>query len=325
MTRDTSSLQEAKMLLEVLKRIPLNRKISTTDLHQQLTAAGYELSRRTLQRYLKALSESDMGVQCDDKSKPFGYRRLLNSNDLDRVGLGADGALLLLLAREHLRYQMPPDLTNSLSYLFDAAENYMHTASGSSPEKRWLSKVRFVSGSLPLCPPMIRPLIFNKVSEGLFKQVKLDIVYFKSVNEEEVQLRVSPLGLVQQDVRLYLVCCYEDTTQIRNLALHRIKKVELTTFIAEEPKGFDLQQYVDRSPFNYGNAQKVLLEMVFKNRQTALILRETPFNRMQKLEERRDGTFKLTVEVADTVLLTGWIEAWREKAGIISVKKTPIQ
>ena len=61
--------------------------------------------------------------------------------------------------------------------------------------------------------------------------------------------------------------------------------------------------------------------MVFKNRQTALILRETPFNRMQKLEERRDGTFKLTVEVADTVLLTGWIEAWREKAGIISVKK----
>ena len=92
MTRDTSSLQEAKMLLEVLKRIPLNRKISTTDLHQQLTAAGYELSRRTLQRYLKALSESDMGVQCDDKSKPFGYRRLLNSNDLDRVGLGADGA-----------------------------------------------------------------------------------------------------------------------------------------------------------------------------------------------------------------------------------------
>ena len=136
---------------------------------------------------------------------------------------------------------------------------------------------------------------------------------------------MSPLGLVQQDVRLYLVCCYEDTTQIRNLALHRIKKVELTSFIAEEPKGFDLQQYVDRSPFNYGNAQKVLLEMVFKNRQTALILRETPFNRMQKLEERRDGTFKLTVEVADTVLLTGWIEAWREKAGIISVKKTPIQ
>ena len=253
MTRDTSSLQEAKMLLEVLKRIPLNRKISTTDLHQQLTAAGYELSRRTLQRYLKALSESDMGVQCDDKSKPFGYRRLLNSNDLDSVGLGADGALLLLLAREH------------------------------------------------------------------------DIVYFKSENEEEVQLRVSPLGLVQQDVRLYLFCCYEDTTQIRNLALHRIKKVELTTFIAEEPKGFDLQQYVDRSPFNYGNAQKVLLEMVFKNRQTALILRETPFNRMQKLEERRDGTFKLTVEVADTVLLTGWIEAWREKAGIISVKKTPIR
>ena len=58
------------MLLEVLKRIPLNRKISTTDLHQQLAAAGFELSRRTLQRYLKALSESDMGVQCDENRSP---------------------------------------------------------------------------------------------------------------------------------------------------------------------------------------------------------------------------------------------------------------
>ena len=81
-------------------------------------------------------------------------------------------------------------------------------------------------------------------------------------------------------------------------------------------EGFRLATVRHRSPFNYGNAQKVLLEMVFKNRQTALILRETPFNRMQKLEERRDGTFKLTVEVADTVLLTGWIEAWREKAAL---------
>ena len=84
-----------------------------------------------------------MGVRRDDKSKPFGYRRLLNSNDLDRVGLGADGALLLLLAREHLRYQMPPDLTNSLSYLFDAAENYMHTASDRHPKN--FGSARFAS------------------------------------------------------------------------------------------------------------------------------------------------------------------------------------
>lgn len=324
MARESSALDEAQLMLEVLKRIPLNQKISTTDLHLQLEAAGYQMSRRTLQRYLKKLSEGDMGVQCDDKSKPFGYRRVLNASDLDRVGMGADGALLLLLAREHLKYQMPPDLIKSLSYLFDAAENYMRSAAGSTPEKRWLSKISVVGGGLPQCPPLIKPSIFNKVSEGLFKQKQLEIVYTKSEGEEEVRLLVSPLGLVQQEVRLYLVCCYADTDQIRNLALHRMKKVDLTDFSALEPKGFDLKAYIDKSPFNYGNGKKIRLELIFKNKQTALNLKETPFNRRQKIEKLKDGLFKLTVDIMDSVLLTGWIEMWREKAGIVSVKKTDL-
>lgn len=325
MARYTSSLQEAILLLEILKRIPLNRKITTTELLSQLEAAGFSLSRRTLQRYLKSLSESDFGVQCDDKSKPFGYRRLLQSSDLDRVGLGADGALLLLLAREHLRYQMPPDLTKSLSYLFDAAEDYMKRASGAAPEKRWLNKVRVVSSSLPMCPPKIRPDIFNKVSEGLFKQVKLDIIYFRGESQEEVRIRVSPLGLVQQDVRLYLVCCYEDGESIRNLALHRIKQADVTSFHADEPKGFDLQVYLSDQPFNYEKSQKVRLEMVFKSKQTALVLKETPFNRTQTIAELSDGSFLLIVEIADSLLLKGWLETWKEKAEIISIKKFPLR
>lgn len=325
MARDTSSFQEAKLLLEILKRIPLNRKISTTDLLSQLELAGFGLSRRTLQRYLKALSGSEFGVQCDDKSKPFGYRRMLKPSDLDQVGLGADGALLLLLAREHLRYQMPPDLTKSLSYLFDAAEDYMKRASGAAPEKRWLSKVQVVSSALPMCPPMIRPDIFNKVSEGLFKQVKLDIVYFRGESQEEIQIRVSPLGLVQQDVRLYLVCCYEDGASIRNLALHRIKQVALTGFPADEPHGFDLQHYLTEHPFNYEKSEKVRLEMIFKSKRTALVLKETPFNRSQKIRELPDGSFMLSVEIMDSLPLKGWLEMWREKAEIVSVKKYPIK
>lgn len=321
--RESTSLNEAKLLLNVLKRIPLNRKITTSEIYEQLTAAGFKMHRRSLQRYLKALTEGDMGVECDKKSIPFGYRRTLSTNDLDRVGIGADGSLLLLLAREHLRYQMPPDLTNSMSYLFDAAERFMTENSKSAPEKQWLSKVCFVSGTLPQLPPLIRPKIFNTVSEALFKQKKLDVLYSTSEGEE-FERRISPLGLVQQDVRLYLVCCYDDTTQIRNFALHRIRSAKLTNFAAEEPKGFDLRRYVDAGPFNYGRSEMVRLELIFTNKQTAVNLRETPFKRDQLIEELPDGTYKLTVDIEDSMPLKGWLAMWREKAGVISEKKTPL-
>ena len=81
MARDTSSLQEAKMLLEVLKRIPLNRKISTTDLHQQLMAASdsasaLEQAKAGARRQHQALRDPSHWNLIDaDSRKVWTYRR----------------------------------------------------------------------------------------------------------------------------------------------------------------------------------------------------------------------------------------------------------
>ena len=321
MPRDSSCLQEAMLLLEVLKRIPLSRKITTSELFQQLEAAGFTISRRTLQRYLKALIEAEMGVTCDTKSIPYGYRRMLNSNDLDRVGLGPEGSLLLLLTREHLRYQMPPEMTKSLSYLFEAADRMMAEKHRGSLEKKWLDKVCFVTNSLPMLPPNIIPRIFNNVAEGLFQQKKLRITY-KGLGKEETERTVSPLGLVQQDVRIYLVCSLEESGKLRHFAIHRMKEVEVTDFSAVCPDNFNLRDYVRDGKFIYGKKGLVRLELFFKNKDTARILQETPFNEGQTIEQLPDGSFKLTVVIEDSNNLKGWIESWREDAEIVDVKKT---
>lgn len=317
---------EARCIIEVLKRIPrAPAKITSRKIVEMLKGTPYALRLRTAQRYLKMLTEQDFGVVCDDKSKPYGFSRVLKGSDLGLVGLDADGALLLLLAREHLRYQIPVTLKDSLGHLFNAAEEFMANSYGAEPGNQWLQNVQIVSSSLPMMPPLIVPRLFETVSKALYQRLKLDIEYEKTPGSLPEERRISPLGLVQQDARLYLVACYDDTTQIRTFALHRIRQAKITEFSAAAPKDFNLRRYLESEHFNFGKAPTVDLEIIFTSPQTYFNLLETPFNRSQKLEALPEGKFRLNVRIADSLPLKGWIEMWRERAGILSVNKTPVK
>lgn len=187
-----------------------------------------------------------------------------------------------------------------------------------------MQKVAFVPDSISLMPPRILTRIFEGVSEGLYRDSKLDIEY-QNVNGECKKRTVSPLGLVQQEHRLYLICKFDGYDDIRHLALHRIKTVEVLDFPADRPKNFRLQEYISQRHVNYSNGRKVRFTVEFTNPATKTILEETPFNRTQTLEELPDGAWRLTAIMDDTVLLDGWAAAWKEIAGIRFVEKVPIE
>lgn len=321
MARTTSTMAEARLMLDVYDRIPTGRKITTTELHDSLEMSGIKMPRRSLQRYLQGLVNSDMGVIVDRSRKPYGFTREVTRRDLEHIGLSPSGALLLLLAREHLHNLLPSNVTKSLGYLFDAADQYLNSESGKSKHVQWLEKVAFVGNSLPMLSPRVIPGVLDAVSEALFKQVCLQVKYMKG-NGQIIEEEVTPLGLVQQDVRLYLVCAYGDPMKIRNFALHRIESVKLTDKLASVPMDFSLKEYVAQKVFNYGSGKKIILQIVFTNPETALNREETPFNETQKIEKLPDGKYRLTVQIEDSILLRGWIESWRERAGMESVKMT---
>lgn len=140
------------------------------------------------------------------------------------------------------------------------------------------------------------------------------------------QKNVSPLGLVQQDIRLYLVCRFDGYTDIRHLALHRINDATLLNDWAPKEKNFDIKTYVKEHHFNYSNVdtRTVLLTMEFVNEITALNLTEAPFNRTQTINKLDNGHYELNVEIEDSLLLNGWINTWKDIAGIVRIEKKPI-
>lgn len=125
---------------------------------------------------------------------------------------------------------------------------------------------------------------------------------------------VAPLGLVQQDSRLYLICRFEHFDNVVHLALHRFKRAEVTDFPAVRPRDFDLQGYVNDRHFNFSNGAWIHWILEFESDQTARNLTETPFNTSQVLEKREDGIWHLEVDIQDSMLLDGWVAMWKEKA-----------
>ena len=320
-----STINEVLLLIAVLQRIPKNRWVSSTEIRKGLAAEGIDLMPRRLQRFLVALVECEaFHIEVDRRGKPYGYRRNAPDSTLDESSLTPQESLLLRLCQERLKYQLPPCITEAMEPLFSASKTALNENGKSAKTREWLQKVAFVSDTVPMMPPKIKPRIFNAVSEALYRDSKLRVKFHNSRGEENEAV-VSPLGLVQQVQRLYLICQFEGYNKIRHLALHRMDEAEVTAFPSVRPQYFSLSQYVASRHFNYSNGGKIHLLIEFTNPETAVNLSETPFNPTQTLQQLEDGAWRLEADMDDTVQLTGWIEAWRERGGFRKVEKTPIE
>ena len=72
MARQMNAINQAMLYLEVIKRIPRHRFISTVEIQNSLRASGIEVQTLTLQRYLKQLYESgNLPLERDDRTKPY--------------------------------------------------------------------------------------------------------------------------------------------------------------------------------------------------------------------------------------------------------------
>ena len=324
MARQMNAINQALLYLEVIKRIPRHRFISTVEIQNSLRASGINVQILTLQRYLKQLYESgNLPLERNDNGRPFSYRMGTDSTPFPFTKLSPQEALMLRLIEANLHYQLPGKLNRAMEPFFDAARQTLSETQGKiTHENEWLNKVAVVSNTLPQIPPSIKPRIFEAVSNALFENKKLKITYQNAEGKEKTKT-VSPMGLVQQDIRLYLVCRFDGYQDIRHLALHRIKNAELLTEPAQKELNFDIKTYVKEHHFNYTNSETkmVRLTLVFTNEATALNLTEAPFNRTQKIEKLEDGRYRLTVKIEDSLLLDGWINTWRDIAGIVSVEK----
>lgn len=314
MPRRPETIETLRVVLEMLKRIPRTRKISAPELHAQLKTAGLERDLRTVQRQLDALTEA-FDIERDDRSKPYGYRWKEKAQGLSLPGLNERESLLLALAEQHLQNLLPARIGKSLEAFFEQARRNLGPLTKAPKEREWLNKVRVVSTTQPLLPPNISVGVFEHVSNALYANVWLDVVY-KNAGGKSTKAMVMPLGLAQQGTRLYLICRFQGFNDERSLALHRIVRARASTLTFERPKGFNLERFDDEGRFSFGHGKKVRLRFRI-DKEVGLHLLESPLSQDQKVQVF-DQEYEITATVTDSAQLTWWLRSFGDAVSVVS-------
>lgn len=325
MPKRPDNLETVLLALELLRRIPRRGKISAPELHEQIVAAGLNRDLRTIQRQLEVLS-AHFAIDRDDSSKPFGYQWKEQAPGLSLPSLTEQEALLLMLAKRHLDSLLPAPLMKSMDGFFRQASSRLLDSTNRKPEREWLDKVRVVSATQPLLPPLLRHGVFEQVSEALYGNRWLHVNYRNAVGKQSAS-DVMPLGLVQQGPRLYLVCRFLQHDNERSLALHRIESAKVSTRTFERPPEFDLARYEDDGRFGFGDGHRIRLHFCI-TKDAGQHLCETPLAADQTVREQGDH-LRISATVVETAQLTWWLrgfgeEVWRIKRTRVSPRSRSV-
>ena len=319
MPKRPDTFETVMLALELLRRIPRNHKISASELHKQLTQAGITRELRTVQRQLEMLVEH-FDIECDDRSKPYGYRWKERAKGMSLQVLSEQESLLLMLAEQHLKNLLPSPLMKSMESFFIQARSSLGQAGDSKLERQWLSKVRVVSETQRLLPPKVLPGVLEDVSQALYANKLLNLEY-RNASGAHTKAEVMPLGLAQQGPRMYLVCRFNGFDNERSLALHRIVSTKVSTLTFERPKDFDLQKYDDDRRFGFGNGKKIRLFFTI-DKLAGNHLLETPLSLDQSVKDMGEQ-LRISATVVDSDQLDWWLRGFGDQ--VRGVRKTALR
>ncbi len=317
MSTRPNSQETLILALELLRRIPRRRLITAKELEIQLREAGIKRNIRTIQRQLEVLSEH-FDIIRDDRSKPYGYKWKECAKGISVPMLSEQESLLLALSEQYLRNLLPSSVMKSMDGFFQQAQqNLGHTTKAKS-SRAWLSKVRVVSATQPLLAPHIKPGILDELSNALYSNCWLNVDYCNSSGKRG-NFDVMPLGLAQQETRLYLVCRFEGFDNERNMALHRIEAAKAGTRKFERPKEFSLKTYDADGRFGFGEGNMIKLSFTIEKESGAHIL-ESPLSEDQEYKDL-GSKYQITASVVETDQLDWWLRGFGDRVSKITRKR----
>ena len=276
----------------MLREIPRHpRKISTVELKQRLSAAGYETTLRTIQRDLIKLSGALPLL--GDETSPQGWSWEAHAPQMDFPTLEPQAALVFHLAERYLQTLLPASTLDYLSPWFRTATGVLdNQGNGLSA---WRNKVRVIAPGQPLLPPIIDSEVQSVVTQALLTNRRLDVTYRPRSSTEDKSYEANPLGLVVRDQVIYLVCTLRDYDDIMQLVLTRMVSAKLLETSARKVEGFDLDQYINQGSFDWpletGRTLKLVADF---DRPVARLFIERPLEENQVIEDIDEKTVRLT-------------------------------
>lgn len=297
------------LMLHTLPRAP--GKITTSAIKRHLSAAGHDISLRSVQRDLEDLSESF--AITSDNAKPAGWNWSKDAASIAMPALDAHSALVLQLAKKHLEQILPVDTLGHLAPQFRQAAETLDTRGIGL--RKWQNKVRVLPRGVMLATPKIDAEVQSVIYDSLLKEKQVKVRYRPRLDNKPKEYEINPLGLIVRDRVTYLICEYEN--KLRQLLLHRIVSAELLDTPSKCPDGFNLDAYILKGEMSFATGEEIQLRFAL-NEYAARLLRDCPLSADQQISET-DGSEDVIIEatVQDSMELRWWLLSFGDEAEIL--------
>ncbi len=159
--------------------------------------------------------------------------------------------------------------------------------------------------------------VFRDVLSGLRRRVAVLIRYRSLSAGRTTDRRVRPFHVFNARGDWYLAGWDERRGEVRDFALHRIRRVTLTTERYEIPPSFVFTTYMAGALAIEKGGREVAVAIRFAPRQARWI-RERRWHRSARIQEEMGGTLVLRLRVGETSELRRWVMQFGSEAEVLS-------
>jgi len=300
-------------MLRLVPRFP--SKIDTTSLRLALAAESFEVAQRTIQRDLEKFS-GIFPLECDDRSKPFGWYWSKDAGTLDIPGMDSHAALAFYLAKQYLEPILPRETVKQLAPHFATATKMLDKLQTEKGTTAWADKVRVLRQGPDLAIPDVDSAVQDAVYSALLLNRKVEVEYRSRNTGAIKKYSISPLGLVLKNGIFYLPCTAAEYDDVRLLTLHRIQSATKLDIPSSVPKGFNLDKYIASGKLSFGEGVKIKFKAAVSS-SVAFHLNERTLDPKQKITEQPDGNYLLEATVLETSELRFWLRGYDEEIEVL--------
>jgi predicted DNA-binding transcriptional regulator YafY len=262
----------------------------------------YSRHHRTVRRDLAALEAAGFPIVTESAGGRTRWRLMDGFRRIPALGFAPTELMALVLGGELLK---PLEGTHVHAALGSALAKVSAALppSGAAFVKEM---GRFLSVSLgPHKTYRERPETVDALSRAIAEHRTVQMRYFTAARGRTSRREVDPYHLWYAGGGLYLIAHDHRRREVRTFAVERIRSLTLTDHPYQLPLGFDLDAYV-KDALVVMRGTPTTVELVF-DRATAAWARDRVWHPSQRLTPLRDGRLRMTLEVADTREVLGWI------------------
>jgi predicted DNA-binding transcriptional regulator YafY len=272
-------------------------------------AERFEVSRRTIFRDLRALSDSGVPLTY---SEGGGYE-ILDGYQLPPLMLTTREAATLIVGTEFMKLQSDASLREDAdavalkirSVLPREIGEYVDQLSENTVlDPYWLQAVQAEGGDSGK---------WYKLSEAVASSRKAIMEYYVESRDELTQRRVDPLGLVYYTDHWNLIGFDHLRDTIRNFRLDRIHELFVLTEKFDRPEGFQLQKYLEQNGMGTS-----LVEIKLEFSPAAFRLARTSIPAKIETEVEVDSGIQVTFRFDNQSYLTNWLMRFGSDVKVIA-------